>query len=135
MKAEAASPWELDFIVSRTSCALTSGARAIKAVDNHGHIRGMVAYDGWTEAAVFAHMAVDTPIAWRALLPACFEYPFIECGRRVLCGVIPAHNTASWGMAKHLGFRVAHAIKDGWAQGDDLLLLELRREDCRFVRC
>lgn len=133
MKVEAASVHELDFIVSRTNCALTTGARAIKATDERGRIRGMVAYDWWTESAVYAHMAVDAPIAWRSLIPAVFAYPFIECGRALLLALIPNHNRASWRLAQRFGFRVAHVVRDGWAKGDDLLLLELRREDCRFL--
>lgn len=134
MKVQAATPEDFAWLVSATSAAVTPGLRAIKAVDGTGKIRGMVGYDCWTPNSCTAHMAVDTPLAWRSLLPACFEYPFVQCDRRVLLGVIPAHNTASWGLAKHLGFTVRHAVKDGWAMGDDLLLLELRREDCRFLR-
>lgn len=134
MKVTAAAPQDLDWLIRATSCAATPGMRAIKAVDATGAIRGMVGFDGWTENAAFAHMAVNTPMAWRALIPACFTYPFIECDREVLLGVIPANNTKSWGMASHLGFRIAHTVRDGWARGVDLLLLELRRDDCRFLR-
>lgn len=134
MRVTAATTEELSYIVAATSCALTPGARAIAAKDAAGAVRGMVAYDCWTESAVCAHMAVDTPIVWRSLLPACFTYPFVECDRRVLLGVIPHHNRASWTMAQRLGFTVKHVVRDGWALGDDLLLLELRRDDCRYLR-
>ena len=134
MRVDACTKDELGWIVAETSCALSPGATGIKATDSEGRIRGMVAYDCWTPNAVTAHMAVDTPIAWRSLIPACFEYPFIQCDRRLLLGVIPSDNTKSWGLAKHLGFTVKHAVRDGWASGVDLLLLELRREDCRFLR-
>jgi L-amino acid N-acyltransferase YncA len=130
----AADSADFAWLVGMTQCAPTAGMTAIKATDANGKIRGMVGYDGWTESAVFAHMAVDTPVAWRSLIPACFEYPFNACGKHVLMGVIPSHNTASWGLAKHLGFRIAYAIRDGWAMGDDLLVLEMRRENCRFLR-
>lgn len=134
MKVTAAELGDMNWLVDATNCALTGGARAIKAVDAVGRIRGMVAYDWWTENAVYAHMAVDTPIAWRALIPACFEYPFVQCGKSVLLALIPAHNTKSWGLAGRFDFRLVHTVRDGWAKGDDLHLLELRREDCRFLR-
>lgn len=134
MRVEAAGPLDLKWLVDATRCALTPGANAIKAVDARGRIRGMVAYDWWTENAVYAHMAVDTPIAWRHLIPACFEYPFVQCNRQLLLALIPAHNEKSWGLAGHFGFRIVHTVRDGWAKGDDLHLLELRREDCRFLR-
>lgn len=134
MRVNAAELGDLGWIVSATSCVLTPGARGIKAVDAGGAIRGMVAYDWWTRNAVYAHMAVDTPIAWRSLLPAVFRYPFIECDRELMLALIPAHNAKSWGLAGHLGFRIVHTVRDGWAKGDDLHLLELRREDCRFLK-
>jgi hypothetical protein len=130
----AAEPMDFAWLVGKTSCAVSGGFRAIKAIDDAGRIRGMVGYDLWTENAVTAHMAVDTPIAWRALIPECFRYPFEQCGKEIMLGVIPADNAKSWGLASHLGFRIAHTVRDGWARGVDLLLLELRRTDCRFLR-
>lgn len=134
MKVIAATPGDIDWLVERTRCAVSTGMRAIKAVDARGHIRGMVGYDLWTKNAVTAHMAVDTPIAWRSLIPACFEYPFLECGRELILAVIPADNEKSWGMAGSLGFRLKHTVRDGWSKGVDLLMFELRRSDCRFLR-
>lgn len=134
MRVTAAELGEMKWIVDATNCVLTPAARAIKAVDAAGAIRGMVAYDWWTENAVYAHMAVDTPIAWRSLIPECFRYPFEQCGKSVILAFIPAHNEKSWDFAGHLGFRIVHTVRDGWAKGDDLHLLELRREDCRFLR-
>lgn len=134
MRVTAAAPEDFAWLVERTSCAVSSGMRAIKAVDDAGRIRGMVGYDLWTENAVTAHMAVDTPIAWRSLIPACFEYPFVECDKGLILAVIPADNEKSWGMAGHLGFKLVHTVRDGWARGVDLLMLELRRTDCRYLK-
>jgi hypothetical protein len=135
VKVTAAEAFDLKWIVDATSCVLTPAARAIKAVDAGGRIRGMVAFDWWTKNSVYAHMAVDTPIAWRALIPACFEYPFLEAKRRSDSRADSrAQFEKSWDFAGHLGFRIVHTVRDGWAKGDDLHLLELRREDCRFLR-
>lgn len=134
MKVTAAERRDFQWLIERTSCAASGGFRAIKAVDSQGQIRGMVGYDLWTKNAVTCHMAVETPIAWRALIPACFQYPFEECRREIMLGVIPADNTKSWGMAGHLGFKLVHTVRDGWARGVDLLMLELRRDDCRFLK-
>lgn len=134
MKVTAGGPQDVSWLVERTSCAVSGGFRTIKAVDDSGQIRGMVGYDLWTQNAVTAHMAVDTPIAWRSLIPACFRYPFEECDREVMLAAIPADNVKSWGLAGHFGFKLVHRVRDGWAQGVDLLMLELRRDDCRFLR-
>ncbi len=134
LRVLAASPADLAWIVDRTECGATAGARGIKAVDEAGTIRGMVMYDGWTKNAVHAHMAVDSPIVWRALLLPAFAYPFEEQGREIILGTIPSHNKKSVAMVKAFGFRESHRIKDGWARGDDLLMFEMRRNECRFLQ-
>jgi len=129
----AATVPDMQWIVERTQCGLTPGARAIKAVDDSGRIRGMVAYDGWTLNAVQAHMAVDSPIVWRSLTKPAFSYPFLEAGRGVILAAIPVGNAKSINLAKRFGFRDLLRIQDGWAVGEDLLMLEMRREECRWI--
>lgn len=129
----AALPSDFGWIQERTGCARTNGFKAIKATDDAGRILGMVAYDGWTENAVQAHMAVDTPVAWRALLKPAFEYPFIQAGKSVILAIIPAGNARSVNLAKRFGFRETYRVRDGWATGEDLVLLEMRREECRWL--
>lgn len=131
--AVAATPEALRWLEAQTGAVLTSGARGISAVDSAGRVRGVVAYDGWTPNAVQAHMAVDTPVAWRALLRPVFEYPFEQAGRRLMLGIIPADNTRSARMAESLGFRLAHRVPDGWSVGVDLLVYQMRREECRYL--
>lgn len=123
---------QLQWLVDRTHAGLTAGARGLAAVDLKGRIRGMVVYDGWTENAVQAHMAVDIPIAWRTLLPHVFEYPFKHV--EVLIGVVPADNRASWRMVDALGFELQHVVVDGWRKGVDLLEFEMRKSRCRWLR-
>lgn len=133
LEVKAAPRAHLHWLEKRTGAVLTRQARAIEAIDDMGKVYGMVAYDGWTENSVQAHMAVVAPLVWRRLLPAVFRYPFEECGKGLLLGVVPSHNEASARMCQRLGFRLAHRVVDGWAPEDDLLLFELRRENCRWL--
>lgn len=129
----AVPPPALAWLEERVGVTLTSSARGIAAVDAAGRIRGMIAYDAWTENSVQAHMAVDSPIAWRALVRPTFSYPFLEAGRGVLLGLIRASNTASLRTAIHLGLEEVARIRDGVAVGEDLVLMQLRRENCRWL--
>lgn len=122
------------WIQERTQCGLTPGARFVQATDALGRIRGVVAYDMWTENAVQAHMAVDAPVVWRSLLPAVFEYPFLEAGKGLLLGIIPASNERSRKMAVRLGFRETYHVQDGWAVGQDMVVHEMRRTECRWLK-
>ena len=133
MRAVAATQDELRWLESRTGGVLTRGARGIAARDSEGRTRGVVAYDNWTDSAAQCHWALDTPVALRALLPAIFSYPFEASGKLLLLGVVPELNYPSIHLAKRLGMRETHRVRDGWAMGQDLVCLELRREDCRYI--
>jgi RimJ/RimL family protein N-acetyltransferase len=123
----------LQWLLERIQYAPTAGARAIEAVDAAGRIRGMVAFDGWTESAAHMHVALESPIAARALLRVVFRYLFLDTGRSIAIGVVPSHNARALAFDKRLGFREVHRIEDGWAPGDDLVILEMRRTECRFI--
>lgn len=134
MRVLAAYPEELAWLANRTDAAFTPGARAIKAVDATGRIRGMVAYDGWTVSACQAHMAVDSPIVWRSLVRPAFSYPFEEAGKSLILGIVPGDNAKSLAMVEALGFREVHRVKDGWAPGVPLVVHEMRREECVWLK-
>ncbi|QSQ14045.1 hypothetical protein [Myxococcus landrumensis] len=134
MRVEAGHAAALRWLQERTGCVLTGTAKAVQAVDDTGRIRGVVGYDMWTVNAVQLHMAVDSPIVWRHLLRPALEYPFLQAGRSVLLGIIPASNMRSCAMARAAGFVESHRVRDGWAVGEDLVVHELRREDWRQSR-
>jgi hypothetical protein len=129
-------PW----LVMRTGCALTTDFSAVEAIRPHPRVEGeyrilgMVGYCNTTPNAIQVHIAVESPLAWRALLLPALEYPFIQAKKGIIIGVIPANNKKPLAFGRHLGFKETHRIKDGWAEGTDLVFLELRREHCRFLR-
>ena len=133
MIIQAAPKEHFGWICERAGVQLTPRARAIEAVDASGRVRGMVAYDNFTENACEAHMAVASPIIWRSLLKPVFSYPFRELGLGLLLGIVPAHNPKSLAMVKALGFRETYRIRDGYAEGDDLVIHEMRPDECRWL--
>lgn len=138
MIVRAAKPVEFGWIEQRTSCAVGPGFRAILAEDN-GRTLGMVGLDGWwgepgQGGSVQMHVAIERPIAVRKLAPAAFDYVFNQAGKMVAIGVVPAHNRRALEFDLHLGFREVHRVRDGWAPGDDMVLLEMRKDECRFIQ-
>lgn len=125
-----ASPADLLWLEKRAGCCLTIRAKGIKAVDRSGRIRGLVAYDDFTLNSCAVHQAAESPIAWRALSPACFQYPFIQLGLGVVTGAVPASNARSLRFAQRMGFREIYRVRDGAAPGEDMVVHELRREEC-----
>lgn len=133
MSVTAGTPEALAWLCERAGCVLTPSATSVQAVDGTGRIRGVLAFDCWTLTAAQAHMAVDTPIVWRHLLRPGFDYVFRQARRSVLLGVIPSSNTRSCAMARAAGLREVYRVKDGWAVGDDLVVHEMRRDECRWL--
>lgn len=125
----AARPEDLPWVELRTGCVLTRDARGVKACDARGNIRGMVAFDGWTETAVQVHVAADTPLAWRYLMNAAREYAFLQCGKALVYASIRSDNERALRFAWHACMEVEHRFKDAVAAGVDLVCVRMRRED------
>lgn len=97
-----------------------------------GQTKAVVVYDRWTENSVEMHIWIQrmTP----GFVRAAFEYPFIQGGRGLVIGVTPGNNAAALAMNKRLGFKIVHTIRDGNAVGEDLIIQEMRKNDCRWIR-
>lgn len=133
MIVRAAPPEHYGWIAKRANLVCGPSFRAIEAVDASGKVHGMVGYDGWTPNAVQMHVALDNPAALRALLKPGFSIPFVEFGRGVALATVLGTNGRSLELVPRLGFRFAHRIVDGYEPGVDVLLFEMRREDCRWL--
>jgi RimJ/RimL family protein N-acetyltransferase len=133
-----APPEHYPWIAERAQLVLSPGFRAIEAVDAEERILGMVGFDGWTPGAVSMHQAIEHPIALRRLLgPAfgiAFDPPPLGAGKRTVIGTVLSTNAAALRLDRHVGFREVGRITDGWDAGVDLVMLEMRKEDCRWIR-
>jgi RimJ/RimL family protein N-acetyltransferase len=94
----------------------------------------MVGFDAWKPNSCQAHIAMDSRMVGIALARAAFPFVFEFGGRGLILGTVAASNAASIGLALRLGFTMTHAVQDGWAPGVDLVGLELRKENCRWLR-
>lgn len=112
-------------------------SRCVKgiAVLEEKSLGACVLYDYWTVNSVQVHVfAPSLKVLFDAgTLREIFRYPFEIAGRRLLVAVTPADQKGSLAVSSWLGFREKYRIHDGWAVGVDMVLKELRREDCRFL--
>lgn len=123
------------WIEERTGCVLTRNARAIEAYDERSGRRvGMVAYDCWTNTAVQGTIALEHPIAWRALRRPTFAYPFEECGKELMLVLVNSQNARSLALVRHSGFKETHRIVGAVDFGVDLIMFEMRRRYCRWLK-
>lgn len=123
-------PWLFD----RVGCIPTHTFRGLEAVDDAGRIRGMVGFDRWTDTSAEMHVAIDAPLVARALLRPAFECLFVQCARELALGSVLSSNEKALRFDKHIGFRETHRIRDGHSRGVDIVLLEMRKAECRWLR-
>ena len=133
MQAIGCYPEEYQWLVDRVGCDITAGFKAIKVVDEAGTIHGMVGYGSWTANAVMLHIALDNPVALREILKWGFRYPFEQCGRGIALASVRAKNEKSMRLCRKVGFREVYRVKDGIEVGEDMVLFQMRREDCRYI--
>lgn len=133
MLARVATQEDRATLAERIGVHISPKARGIAVADGRG-LRGGCLYDGWMPNSAQCHVLADTPIVWRHLLPHIFLYPFEQVGLGLLMGLIRASNARSLAMAKRVGFRECYRIRDGVAPGEDLVLVELRREECQYLQ-
>ena len=122
-------PWAIE----RIGFKPRDDVRAIGWREN-GALRAVTLYDGFSECDCNMHIASDGTGNWlrRAFLVTCFMHPFAQWGLRRVTGLVPAKNTDALRFDLHLGFEqegyLRHALPD-----DDLVLLGMLRENCRFI--
>lgn len=114
--------------------APTADARGIKLVVD-GLIRAMVAYDHWTPNAVQLHVFVsDKKTFSRAFVREALRYPFVQADRKLLIGVTPSDNEEALEFNRRIGFVQKYRILNGWDDGIDMVVQELHRGDCKWLR-
>lgn len=133
MRVRASPAWRSEWFHERTGYHLPSDFTAIEAVDGGGLVQGVVAYDHWTPNSAQIHVVLESASAAIPLLRKAFEHPFLRAKVGVLVGVVPAHNESCLKLAKRLGFVQMCRIRDGWRSGVDTVILELRKENCRWI--
>lgn len=111
----------------------TPHIRCIGNVTKEGKILGVVGFDGWNGASCQMHVAGEGNWVSRELIRATFDYAFNVAGLNVLLGLVPSGNEKALRFDKHVGFVEVARIKDAHPDGE-LVVLELRRENCRFLR-
>lgn len=132
LRVQAMPREHLPWLTERSGCALTEALRGLEAVDSTGKIHGAVGFDGWLGNAVQMHVALDSPLSLRALVGPAFRYVFETCGKDMALGLVPAHNEKAIRLDTHLGFREVYRLKDGYAPGDDMLLMVMRKIECKW---
>ncbi len=133
MIIRAAEPGHYAWIAERAHLCIGPSFRALEAVTEDGRILGMVGFDSWTPNSVSMHVALERPTAARHLIRPAFGIAFVEFDRKVVFGTVLGNNPRALELDLHLGFREVARLRDAWEPGVDTVILEMRREECRWI--
>lgn len=107
--------------------------QAIGRLGAGGDLIGVVAFNGFCGNVCSVHIAGDGNWVSREFIKAVFDYVFRQLNLVAIVSPIAANNDRALRFDKHFGMREVHRIKNGWADGVDLIILEMRKEDCRYL--
>lgn len=98
-----------------------------------GEIIAATIYNYYSGSNVAMSFAAIPGRRWltRAYLHAIFRYPFVQLGVRRVTGFVAAKNSDSLRFAHHLGAKLEGVMKHALPD-DDLVILGILREDCRY---
>jgi RimJ/RimL family protein N-acetyltransferase len=131
-----ASPRELlwSFLSTRVEIPWSEDFRAIGKVKSDC-LLAVVGYNGFTGRTCFMHSAIDDPsVIDRTFVRAVFEYPFVTCNLTHVLAPADSANEKSLTLLRKVGFKEAIRFEDAGLDGKDLILLQLKRDECRWIK-
>jgi hypothetical protein len=131
VRVQGSKNWE--WLQKRSDIVPSPEFKAIEAVDSLGRIHGMVGFDGWTENSVVLTIALENPASLRSLIHPASNYVFVQANRGIALAMIRGGNLRSQRLCKHAGLKEVYRVRDGIRVGEDIVIMELRREDCRWI--
>jgi hypothetical protein len=119
------------WVREHVKCVLCEDTKGVIA-ERDGEIVGACIADSWAPGSCMGHFAATTPMVWRAGLHKEF-FRWVFANRAILIGVTPADKVAAIRMNRHLGFRELTRIPDGFDEGVDYIVFQMRRDECRWI--
>lgn len=103
--------------------------------EQDGRLIAVCIAERWTGPDIALHIAAEPGSRWctREFLGACFRYAFHQLGCRRVTGYVPASNTKARRLDEHLGFVYEGRLRGASLDGDDLLILGMLVNECRWL--
>ena len=113
---------------------LGTDTKGIVALDAAGTLAAACCFDNWSFNSCHIHIYIANPFVLRyGAAYEVFNYAFNTCGMGLVIGVTAADNTKALKFLKHIGLREIYKIQDGYKEGVDFIITQLRKEDCKWV--
>lgn len=125
---------EMQLVAEKLSYVPTNSVRSVALADEKA-VYAAVLYDHWTYNSVNVHVYSQGPahLFNKEFVREIFKYPFEDSGRGVLLAVTPGDAKESLAVSRVLGFKEVYRIRDGWKVGIDMVIKEMRKDQCRYL--
>ena len=134
MNFTALSPRDFGYIPQNSRPIMCEDSKGIVATDDEGMPQAICVLDSWTYNSCQIHIWIENAFVLKhGFAEEVFRYVFNTCGRNLIVGVTPADNPKALKFIKHIGLEEIFRIKDGNQIGVDLVVTEIRKENCRYL--
>jgi hypothetical protein len=100
-----------------------------------GKLQMVVGFNTWLGSTCYGHVAClpDFRFCPRAMIEAAFRYVFETAQRKIVLVTVNSKNRRAMKMDQQLGFREFFRLPAMHDDGGDLVLMHMKREDCRYI--
>jgi hypothetical protein len=127
------SPEATHFLYQNLRIDVGPCLRMIEARSDEGELLGVVGFNTWMGGSVAVHIAVHDSHAFLPLFRHSLRYAFGQLKLKAALGFVNG-SRKNWirGHLKTMDYRYVGTIAGGGLGNDDLVILELRPENCRM---
>jgi len=124
-----------DWVAERVDEQNLNSTAAI-GLEEDGELIAGVAFNMYTGPSISMHVAAVPGKRWmtKDFLWRCFAYPFLQLRCKRVTGLTRADNLKAQKFIEHLGFQKEGVIRCGWADGTDVILYGMLKDECRHLR-
>lgn len=121
------------YVREQVPVPIVAGMKGL-GLERDGELTAGVLYEGYNGVNVWMHVGI-TPGKKLTMefIRYCFYYPFVELGCKRVSGYVEDSNEAAKRFDEHLGFTREAVLRGAAADGGDVILYVMRKEDCRYL--
>ena len=102
---------------------------------HNGKIVAACVADSFSAVGCNVHYGIENPMVIKhGFIHKIAHHLFIERGRTVIFGLVPASNLKALKLDKHIGFVEEARLREAYDVGVDLVILRMDKASCRWLQ-
>ena len=124
-----------DILLKEVGVQPCGDLQAIFWVNDQNQIEWVIGYTAFIGKTCQMHMVnLKGGYTPKQLLKSAFDYPFNQLGIEKAFGIVNSLNTKAMEYDQKLGFKEAVRFAGMHEDGGDLVVFEMNKSDCRWIR-